>query len=477
MLLVTIFLHLAYKVSKAFLNSIAFLTPYDGGNFGDAAIQDALISNFRKLIPDVQIYGITLAPTKTSAKHKITCYPLAVVGRPHYYPDLTNALAESSPVTPSLSLEPARSSAKFRLRRILRNLPLAKSVVNSLREARHIFKSYFFLRKIGVLAVAGGGQLDEEWGGAWGHPYALYKWTLLAKLAGCDIVFLSVGACSMESKLSKFFLKRSLSRATYRSYRDAGSQSLALALTPHAEGKIVPDIAFSLAINKKTQSLKQNMQVGIGPIAFAHPDLWPSGNVALHETYLNQLALFIRDLLQKGISITLFSSSSPDEKIFQGLHDRVVQDLPSELSMSLSIKEVDNHVDLLALLGSFNFVVASRLHALLLSFLLGKPCVALCYDRKVTALMNDMGQAAYCLDIRSFRSSELVASFKKLQGAALAISAELLSICNKNDNQLRVQYEKVADLLRGSNRRSSYNLQPEKPLSELHRDSSQMEVH
>src|SRR6185437_9395874 len=55
------------------------------------------------------------------------------------------------------------------------------------------------------LIVSGGGQLDEEWGGAWGHPFALFKWAMLARLAKVPLAFASVGACKAASTTSRFF--------------------------------------------------------------------------------------------------------------------------------------------------------------------------------------------------------------------------------------------------------------------------------
>jgi hypothetical protein len=40
---------------------VALLTPYDGGNLGDAAIQDAMIENIRRRLPGVRLSGISLS--------------------------------------------------------------------------------------------------------------------------------------------------------------------------------------------------------------------------------------------------------------------------------------------------------------------------------------------------------------------------------------------------------------------------------
>ena len=97
-------------------------------------------------------------------------------------------------------------------------------------------RSYLLLRKVDALVVAGGGQLDDEWGGSWGHPYTLMKWAVLARAAGSSVVFLSVGACRIDSQLTRTFLKAALSSARYRSYRDEESRRLAIGITPRADG-------------------------------------------------------------------------------------------------------------------------------------------------------------------------------------------------------------------------------------------------
>ncbi len=70
------------RVQKS--HGVALLTPYDGGNLGDSAIQEALIENLRCNAPDAELYGITLDPARTSTRHGIRCYPLNANSTPHY---------------------------------------------------------------------------------------------------------------------------------------------------------------------------------------------------------------------------------------------------------------------------------------------------------------------------------------------------------------------------------------------------------
>jgi len=429
--------------SSSSSSSIALLTPYDGGNLGDAAIQDALIANLRALDANVQLYGITLNPVRTSARHHIPCFPLAVISRPYYQPAPAAAFAPSSS-----GQVRARAKPNFvqRIKRKLLTITPFRQLRALLREVGHIARSYRFLRQVNVLAVAGGGQLDEEWGGAWGHPYALFKWTTLARLAGASVVVLSVGACQIEGRLTRLFLRRALSLATYRSYRDEGSKQLALAITPLAEGPVVPDIAFSLPVGQYKPVPSASafpLRIAFSPISYGHPGLWPTPNAPHYERYITELAAFASFLLQSGASIVLFSSSSPDELIFAELRKRLDSRLRQEDRARILTSEASSHGELLALFQSVDYVVSSRLHALLLSFLVHKPAIAISYDRKVTCLMEEMGQAAYCFDIKSVTSDNLREAFSEIQTNRQHISSKLSLVQRGYNSAVRSQYQVV----------------------------------
>lgn len=421
---------------------VALLTPYDGGNLGDAAIQEALLTNLRKCDPEIAIWGITLDPARTSAEHHIPCYPLAGISRPHYRVVL-NSGAKAFDQASSQTLGHSENKGGF-LRRLLRWPKIL------LDEATHLVHSYRLLRKIDLLIIAGGGQLDDEWGGSWGHPYALAKWSKLARIAGSEVVFLSVGACRTDSGLTRFFLSTALSGASYRSYRDSQSRRLALAITPRAEGPVAPDLAFSLPTPGSEAGAREQdaaVRVGLSPIAYCHPRLWPTKDQAQYERYMAELARFASRILQEGASISLFASSPPDDQVFFDLEQRLDANLSPAARMRLSRKRVNTLADLLGVLQSVDLVVASRLHGLMLSFLCSKPAVAVSYDRKVTSLMEEMNLSAYCLDIQSFESELLLKSFSTLRSNREIIVPALTESCRRYNAALQKQFCEVAELL------------------------------
>jgi polysaccharide pyruvyl transferase WcaK-like protein len=431
---------------------VALLTPYDGGNLGDAAIQDALIGNLRKYDPQVQLCGITLHPENTAARHHIPCYPLAAISRPYYHAKKNSAIAPNNWDT---TRRPGRSAEAptflERTRRVVRDLLFRiglKPLVRFAQECVHIHRSYRLLRTVDTLVVAGGGQLDDEWGGSWAHPYALMKWTFLSRVAGASVIFLSVGGCRTDLRFTRLFLRIALSLACYRSYRDEGSRQLACSITPAADGAVIPDLAFSLsciALSSTATTDSTGLRVGVSPIAYARPGMWPTEDPAQYERYMTELASFVAALLRRGIVVSLFSSSSPDDQTFDDLRTRVDPCLASEARARLLFGNVTTVPGLLALLHSLDFVVASRLHGLILSFLAGKPSIALSYDRKVETLMTDVGLKTYCLDIRSFTNENLLATFLRLHADAAPVKSKLTATCCHYDQLLQNQYRLVTE--------------------------------
>ncbi len=427
---------------------IALLTPYDGGNLGDSAIQQAVIANLRRYDPNVQLCGITLDPAKTSARHQIPCYPLTATSRSHYHGS-HGRIGKVDNGRPSLAAE-ASVRLYRRLRRMARALPFLRWLKFLVDEALHAIRSYRLLRKVDAIVISGGGQLDDEWGGSWGHPYALMKWSVLARAAGSSMVFLSVGACRIEAQLTRFFLKTALSLACYRSYRDAESRRLALGITPRAEGPVVPDLAFSLPhAQSETGALLEGAspRVGVSPIAYCHPELWPTKDDAQYQQYIIDLASFVSKLLQNGAWVCLFSSSLPDDQVFTDISHRLEPLLDPVARGRLSCSTVNTLRELLEVLCSVDLVVASRLHGLILSFLSGKPALAVSYDRKVKCLMDDLGQTAYCVDIQSFKSDDLLKLLAKLRANRDTVRPVVAAACDKYNDTLQKQYRVIIQLL------------------------------
>src|SRR5713101_5955830 len=57
------------------ITRIGLLDHMGYGNLGDAAIQEAVIANIKKRLPDARLVGFSFIPDDTIKRHGIPCYP------------------------------------------------------------------------------------------------------------------------------------------------------------------------------------------------------------------------------------------------------------------------------------------------------------------------------------------------------------------------------------------------------------------
>ena len=234
---------------------IALLTPYAGPNLGDASIQDAMVANIRLRLLDARFSGVTLNCDNFLDRHGAGAFPLTGAsvrfygmsrGRLARRPNERENLVAPSKNSRGIWASAIKSTAK--------RLPFVPILWQCLRvslriprEIRHCVKGFVFLRTQDLLVVSGGGQLNEEYGGAWAHPFTLFKWAVLARMARVPYVVASVGAGKVTSRTSRMFVSAALRAACYRSYRDKHSREIAAGLLGRrAVDVVVPDLAFSL---------------------------------------------------------------------------------------------------------------------------------------------------------------------------------------------------------------------------------------
>ena len=426
---------------------IGLLTPYTGGNLGDGAIQEAVIQNIRMRYPDAAIFGITQDPDRTGVLHRIPCYPISSFSTSHY-----GVMKEkrNSELLPSSGIK-ARLIAK--IKGTVRQVPFVSGLLRSAyrifcqtsAEVVHTLEGFRLLKRADLLLVSGGGQLDDYWGGPWGHPFALFKWALISRATRTRFAFLSVGLCSSDSMLTRLFLEKALKWASYRSYRDWKSKGLLEGIEFTRNDPVFPDLAFSYAPGQEQEdpvNKTNGKVVGVSPIAYLSQHSWPRQDQRVYRNYITKLAGFISGLLEKGFEILVFHTDDPDRLVIEellGIMDKEHGVKPERFRRP-QIHDVE---DLALHLSSIDFAVVSRLHGILLSYLVQKPVLAISYDRKVDTYMADMDQTEYCVDIHDFDVRALTQTFGSLaqhRGEIMRKTAERVA---GNKKALMEQYDRV----------------------------------
>jgi len=439
---------------------ILLLTPYTGGNLGDAAIQEAMIYHLRRRLFEPQISLVTLRPGATSQMHGLPSFPIASSDGDGSAaaPMQTRLQGDSRVVTGGFygRLKECLRKVSWLYRMLAaatRGLRAAGAFPRRVeRELRHVSQAYRLLKETDLLVMSGGGQIDDYWGGPFGQPYALFKWALLARLARTPVVFPSVGVCTLASGASRFFAHTALRLAAYRSYRDLGSKELLREAAFTRADPVYPDLAFSHPCAHEQATLdagREHPVVGISPIAYLSPHVWPEHNSRIYGQYLDTLAEFAATVLEAGHSVVLFTSASMDQPAVNIVIAKLQLD-PRRRSWGDRLRQVEQtRLDTqLQEIGKLDLVVASRLHGIILSHLLNKPVLAISYDRKVDAHMEALKQTRFCLELRACTVAQLQKRFANLVAESKAVSAVVRPLVEKFGQDLDVQYDRLVQLPR-----------------------------
>ncbi len=438
------------------MQSIVILSPCGRGNLGDAAIQDALIWNIKSRLPGAVIRAITLNPHDTATRHGITAFPILADPRAQE-PErsVIPGEANGSEINQDIEARSHWSTPGSRLvqwtahlaRRILpRGWPwrIKSALARCHAEPSHWIRGYRYLHNVDVLIFSGGGQLDDYWGGPWQHPFALVKWSLLARLRGARTVFLSVGYGSLDRGASRLMVRCALGLADYRSYRDSGSRDLMRKAGFKRDDPIYPDLAYSLpqqTVDAPAPQHPRQRVVGLCPFPYFKPKLWARTDSNLYSTYLRHLISIVQWLNARGYRVSVFASHTVDclviDDLMKLLRSEFCQpDLDRvEAHSATSVRHFLEHA------SSVSCLIASRLHSVLLSHLVGTPVIALSYERKVDVQMENAGQKRFRLPIEGFRMEDFEGCFTRLEAERESASQELLDHRTRSRDELNAQFD------------------------------------
>jgi polysaccharide pyruvyl transferase WcaK-like protein len=425
---VNVYLHDAMK--------IGLLDHMGYGNLGDAATQEALIANIKSRLPKTDIVGFSLNPHDTRKRHDIGCHSIT-----HWHPGLIVPGSTSADGT----------DLQTRLKSTLKALPVVSGIIKRLlyllREVVHLGRSFKVLRSLDVLIIAGGGQLSELWRGPWSHPYNLFKFCVLTKLANRQLLFLNVGAGPLNSRLSKVFVKYSVDLADYVSLRDIESQALIQRLGTKRKTHVFPDSVYALDVSNygtSNDARKSKPLVGINPIGFCDPRIWPKQDEVAYSRYLDNLTEFLLWLVDHNYSFKVFSGeASVDLYAIEDLRRRLLNRSPPADCDGMFASPSENLNDLLTEMSRFDFVITSKFHGVVFSHLLEKPVIALSYHLKIDDLMRTAGHSQHCLGIESFSCELLQKAFKSLVEDAQDLKSQFREGASSNSRLLKAQFDEL----------------------------------
>ena len=396
---------------------IALFGHFDASNLGNECTLQAFLHHLRCYRPDAEITCITSGPEAAVASHQIKAIPISE--------DLVKSWR---PRHPLLRL----------VRKVFIGIP---------SEPYRWIDGLIRLRHTEFLIVPGTGLLTDAWFlTGWG-PYSTFKWSLLARLSGCRLLFVSVGAGPLYTTLGRWFVKSALSLANFRSYRDHSTTQYLKAIGFRADtDPIYPDLVFSLpvsAIPQQHSDSRPRTVIGLGLMDYAGRYSISNPSNDTYQAYLENLAGVVSWLLAQENDVRLLIGSLEDVPITLEFRAFLRQRFPVFDEARIVDEPVPSVKDLLLQIASTDIVVATRFHNVVFALLCEKPVIAISFHHKCKSLMNAMGLSHYCLDINDLKADQLIEKIRDIKMNAAKLK---LLIREKNEEfrrALEEQYELI----------------------------------
>ena len=241
------------------------------------------------------------------------------------------------------------------------------------------------LRASDLLISGGGGLLQDTT--SWRSPLYYLAVMKLARRAGIPVACLGQGIGPLRRRFVRSLARRVLSGVPLIAVRDQGSAEELRLLGVAQPVEVTADLAFLLPEPSREERDEAWEKAGLGP------DTRPVAAIALRappEAGRAGLSAALAEAIggaceQLGLRMVLLPMN-PSRDL--ALSTQVAQALRSGaevVSAKLCARE------LLALVGGCDVVIAMRLHALIFAAICGVPPVAISYDPKVDALVEQLG--------------------------------------------------------------------------------------
>ncbi len=246
------------------------------------------------------------------------------------------------------------------------------------------------MRRLDLLIVPGTGILDDFGDRPGGMPYALFTWLAAARLAGCKVALVSIGAGPIHNPLSRRLMIAAARMAHFRTFRDELSRRYVAGCgVDTSSDAVIPDVAFALPPPEDAGPHDGPITVGVGVMNYWG---WRSGApdaACIHDIYIEKLADFVQRLLAQGYRVRLLLGHKWDSEAIA----RVIASIDETRYNCHEIicEPAENMRDLMRQIQQTDVVVTTRYHNVVAALCVAKPVISLSYADKNDALLDSVG--------------------------------------------------------------------------------------
>jgi len=397
---------------------ISFFGHFGTGNSGNEGTLLAIVSRLRLLFPNCEFCCVCSYPDNVVATLGIDAVPHTVR---------------------SVRIWDRQVPLGRRLRMAVRGLS---------EEPREYVRAWRTLNGTDMFIVPGTGLITDAYRLAGWGPYGVFKWSLVARLRGCQVMFVSVGVGPVRSAPGRFLVRAALSLASYRSYRDPQSKEVVEGVGLRTrDDRIYPYLVFGLSpsLQSTAPTRAGRPVVGLGLMEYAGKYSVANPQAGTYERYLESLAVFVGWLLDHDYDVKLLLGDA-DTFVVDDFRRVLQERFASRTTGRVTDRPIDSVEELLSQISETDFVVATRFHNMVMSLLLDKPAIAISFHNKCSSLMSEMGLSEYCHDINRIDANALIEQFQALVQNADDVRQAISHRVETARRALDEQYELLFDV-------------------------------
>jgi polysaccharide pyruvyl transferase WcaK-like protein len=403
--------------------TLAFLGNFGTSNLGNEFTLRAVLQGARQHLPGARLHCVCPDPVQAARTHAVSASRMSYRNDPAFA--ARGASRHRHPL------------ARF-LRRLFLRLPL---------EALEWREAFRTLRGVDMLIMPGTGMLGDFGIRPLDLHYQILKWSTVARLRGCRVLFVSVGAGPIAHPLSRWIVRLAVGRAAYRSYRDHFSRRYVAGIGCDASRDAVyPDLAFSLSPPpaRPAEAVRPRRVIGLGLMDYYGRSWSAESGEPIFRDYIGTLAAFATWLLRRGHAVRLLVGDlAYDRRARTDLRALLERNGVGGEPGQVLDDPVTSLDDLWTQIAETDAVVATRFHNVLLALMAGKPVLALSYHEKVRSLMAEADLAEYCEDVDTLDLDRLTARFLRLEAEEARVRASIQRKTEEYRARLDEQYGRI----------------------------------
>ncbi len=397
---------------------INFFGHFGTPNTGNESTLIAILTRLRSLLPDAEFCCICTRPQSVTLRDGIDAVPITT--------RTVRVWDRERPLYVRLAMAPFGIAV----------------------ELGQWIRAFRILKGSTMLIVPGTGLLTDAYVEDW-RPYNVMKWSFAARLRGCKVRFVSVGAGPLYSREGRLFVKLALALADYRSFRDRSSLSYLERIGfRDKHNHIYPDLAFSLPDDLLLRSARpeggRRRVVGLGLMEYAGKYSVEDPSAETSSEYLEALVDLVEWLLDHDYDVRLMLGDG-DTMVIDNFISLLRKRVDTYSPEHVSYRQVDTVEEILSAIAATDIVVATRFHNVLLSLLLNKPVIAISFHHKCASLMNEMGLSEYCHDIGHMNAPKLIEQFQDLETHSTEVKETIRESVEAQRRALEEQYSLLFD--------------------------------